>query len=110
MKTKHLTDKQIQKAYKAAGLKVDKIAKTRLGDGFFVYHQYGAETYSKAYPGRRKDFIDAFSKDSLGINITEARRRAGLPNLKNIKKAINEITKETKKTSKHLKKGQKKKK
>ena len=110
MKTKPFTTEQIRKAYKTVGLKVDKIAKTRLGDGFYVYHRYGAEAYSKAYPGRRRDFVDSASTDSLGISITEAMRRAGLPNLKGIKKIIARVTKETKKASKHLKKGQKRKK
>lgn len=88
--TKRLKSDQIREAYELSGLKINKIAKTRLEDGYYVYHRHGAERYSKAYPGRRRDFIDSVSKDSLGINITEARRRAGLPNLKNIKMIIGE--------------------
>ena len=91
--SKTLDANQIRKAYELAGLKVNKVTKARLEDGYYVYHRNGAERYSKSYPGRKRDFIDSVSVDSLKIHIIEARNRAGLPKLKDINKIISEAIK-----------------
>ena len=81
--------------YEANGLKVDKIVRAKLNDGFYVYHQYGFE--NRAYkPAKiieegenykvkqtqpykiKSDFIDDSSTDSLQFTVMEGRHRAGL--------------------------------
>lgn len=71
-----VTQKEITTAYKDAGLKIDKIQKSRLGDGYFVYHKHAAPSFEKGRLAEelRKDFID--SPTSLKIHVAEALNRA----------------------------------
>ena len=66
----------IKTAYQLARLKIHKIVKSKLGDGFWVYHYNGAEYYKNT--GMKRDFIqkDTF-KNSLLMHIVEARNRLG---------------------------------
>lgn len=88
---------KIKKIYEKAGLKVDKVIRAKLDDGFYVYHDYGFEsvkpTYSyetiseaenqkEVYRTKRKiksDFVDDYEQsDSLFMNVRDAQIRAGL--------------------------------
>lgn len=64
----------IKTAYQLARLKIHKVVKSKIGDGFWVYHYNGAEYYNDT--GMKRDFIqkDTF-KDSLLMHIVEARNR-----------------------------------
>lgn len=85
---------KIKEEFEKNGLSFDKIAKTRLGDGFFIYHSKafgmprttykrrfiretadGGKLYERIKETKilRRDFID--NEDSLRMVITEAKRR-----------------------------------
>lgn len=93
---KIITAKEIKDFYEKNGLRVEKVIKSKLNDGFYVYHEFGM--CHKAYKRHKtvfesgnvkivetqpyiihSDFVCAsYPKDSLQINVLEARHRAGI--------------------------------
>lgn len=94
-----LTKKVVQSAYEKAGIKLEKIRRARLNDGWFVYHPFCHPTKCKTYKevGRiasqvtkevttkniYQQFIDDSDLETLYHNINEARVYAELPRLTN---------------------------
>lgn len=102
-----MTADKIKTMYEQNGLKVDKIIRAKLNDGFYVYHQYGFQhksykpakivkqegnmTIKQTQPYLVKcDFVDdAYEDMSLEIAVMEARHRAGISGkLKTIQEVI----------------------
>jgi hypothetical protein len=90
----NLSKEKIKKEFEKNGLTINKIAKTRLGDGFFIYHNRamgllyhsykrkfirenadGGKIYERTKETKtlRRDFVD--SEDLLRMVIAEAKRR-----------------------------------
>ena len=87
--------KIIRKRYSEKGLTIDRVVKSKLNDGFFVYHKYGAPKRYKKYKNTRidntttyrevrtvltnVDFIDMgdLFEISISISLEQALNRAG---------------------------------
>ena len=89
-----LSKETIKKEFEKNGLTTIKVARTRLGDGFFIYHNRamglpyhsykkrfiretadGGKLYERTKETKilKRDFVD--NKDSLRMVIAEAKRR-----------------------------------
>ena len=90
-----MTAAEIKTMYEQNGLRVDKIIRAKLDDGFYVYHEFasahksykpakiikqtGNMTIKQTQPYQIKcDFIDDDSVISLEIAVMESMHRAGL--------------------------------
>jgi len=86
-----LSKEEIKRIYEKNGLKVDKIVRSRLNDGYFVYHDRGMErmintrtlisktdykaVYQTGKENIRSDFIEDGDPFSIMNSIVEAKRR-----------------------------------
>lgn len=86
----NMTLEAIQTAYDKAGIKVNRIARTRLNDGYFVYHDFamakktykplkfikinpnGSKLYQRQHGVIRRDWIADDDQDMLEMQIQEA--------------------------------------
>jgi hypothetical protein len=86
-----LTKDEILNAYKQGGIDVEQIRKSRLNDGYFVYHGYTAGGKGGGETLKNPDFIDINSPDSLKIHILEAQNRAGIKPIPEAPKPLPEV-------------------